>query len=967
VLITNRTVTPLVAGPVSATAVPGQPTLIDVYASIQYPVGDIVNVTSVGAASLGTVQITNGGVTYTPRPGTHGNDSFTYTIGDPQGNTATGVVHVLVNTPPTAPTLTITVPHDTIGVFSGRITGAFDPDGDSITFSHDQDGSSGSVSVGTNGLFTYVRTGGGVIQADSFTYKVSDSFTSSIGTVHLVPDNQPLANPVDDTVNLVHNYRGPVTINVLANDPYPRPDGSTPIGPFGDPLQLFIVPGSGHQYGDVRINPDNTITYTPHQRTINPDGSITYTVAPDLNGLVVADSFSYVLTDPIEGVSSSSASVRIIPADQAPATPRNFILLLSRESIGHAIAINPFTGQGFDAVTGSTSYAKDPLAPDPLAPNPALSPAIIPSPTTDADGDPLHLVGGNGATGGQVQVTSPTTYLYTPSAGTTDDTFYYAVADQYACSGLAKIHVHWVNDPPLLVPTITKATDQATQVVFPTPLQFFPVNPSGDIATTVSGDPMIGDLHSISYWFTASEAFDSGPVAVDAAHGVLHDFVDQNGLTPFAQPLSSPTPVQGANGRLVVFNPDGSFRFLSIVPEGAYTFTFQASDGFSTTDPITVHVYVGAFSGDFHHVYQFDVGKDLSLVPGSPPYSEFLLSNFTFPHQPVYAIGPMQVDRGNLTVVGTSLQTFNDGSAALVPVNPYFHDISSQGLNVLGPGESLPTGRVTFLRQLWDGIVPSPPATVVITVDATKSTTFTSSNGHAVTVSLGSGPGTLQYSGTRAGIGGPQPLDFPPGMSAQDFPEGFFAFDVEGLHPGDHVAITIVLQAGESVRSYWKFTNQYTPGGTPIATNWYDFTYDPATDTGAETHATNPSIPPNEIVLHFVDGGRGDEDGAANGRILDPGGPAFFSVNESGSNILAHFVTSESAGTALTPSPILLVPGRIIAPSTVLQPSSFASSVALSNLIALGGGDEDDRSPQDEDPFVDWTMPDSPCWVADAS
>jgi hypothetical protein len=45
---------------------------------------------------------------------------------------------------------------------------------------------------------------------------------------------------------------------------------------------------------------------------------------------------------------------------------------------------------------------------------------------------------------------------------------------------------------------------------------------------------------------------------------------------------------------------------------------------------------------------------------------------------------------------------------------------------------------------------------------------------------------------------------------------------------------------------------------------------------GAETHVTNPSIPPNEVVLHFVDGQTGDLDMTNDGTIVDPGAPAMF-------------------------------------------------------------------------------------------
>jgi hypothetical protein len=35
----------------------------------------------------------------------------------------------------------------------------------------------------------------------------------------------------------------------------------------------------------------------------------------------------------------------------------------------------------------------------------------------------------------------------------------------------------------------------------------------------------------------------------------------------------------------------------------------------------------------------------------------------------------------------------------------------------------------------------------------------------------------------------------------------------------------------------------------------------------------------DRVILHFVDGGRGDNDQSANGRIVDPGGPAVVSLD----------------------------------------------------------------------------------------
>ena len=50
----------------------------------------------------------------------------------------------------------------------------------------------------------------------------------------------------------------------------------------------------------------------------------------------------------------------------------------------------------------------------------------------------------------------------------------------------------------------------------------------------------------------------------------------------------------------------------------------------------------------------------------------------------------------------------------------------------------------------------------------------------------------------------------------------------------------------------------------------YEFTFDG--ETGAEFNG-------NEVILHFVDGKRGDSDLAANGVITDPGTPALRASN----------------------------------------------------------------------------------------
>ncbi|MDA2924300.1 hypothetical protein MYX65_06525 [Acidobacteria bacterium AH-259-L09] len=94
------------------------------------------------------------------------------------------------------------------------------------------------------------------------------------------------------------------------------------------------------------------------------------------------------------------------------------------------------------------------------------------------------------------------------------------------------------------------------------------------------------------------------------------------------------------------------------------------------------------------------------------------------------------------------------------------------------------------------------------------------------------------------------------------FPVGFFEFRVKGVGPAQSTTVTILLARIARVNTYWRF------GPTPDkpTPHWYEFLFDGT--TGAE-------ILSGGVVVHFVDGGRGDGDLTINGQIQDPGAPAY--------------------------------------------------------------------------------------------
>jgi hypothetical protein len=82
------------------------------------------------------------------------------------------------------------------------------------------------------------------------------------------------------------------------------------------------------------------------------------------------------------------------------------------------------------------------------------------------------------------------------------------------------------------------------------------------------------------------------------------------------------------------------------------------------------------------------------------------------------------------------------------------------------------------------------------------------------------------------------------------------------------VAVEIVLPGEQRLDTYYKFG----PTRDNQTAHWYEFLYDGT--TGAELIDNDGDGGIERIVLHLLDGERGDSDLAFNGTIVDPGGPA---------------------------------------------------------------------------------------------
>jgi hypothetical protein len=154
--------------------------------------GDALTVTAVTQAANGSVVIdaVTGNPLYTPNAGFSGSDSFTYTVSDGQGGTATATVDVTVNPavnhPPVAVNDSFSIGTNqplllTGGILLGNDT---DQDGDTLTLVSVQAAVNGTVAnVGASVTFTPTANYEG---AASFTYTISDGQGGSSTAIVMV-------------------------------------------------------------------------------------------------------------------------------------------------------------------------------------------------------------------------------------------------------------------------------------------------------------------------------------------------------------------------------------------------------------------------------------------------------------------------------------------------------------------------------------------------------------------------------------------------------------------------------------------------------------------------------------------------------------------------------------------------------------------------------------------------------------
>jgi len=396
--------------------------------------GDVLNVTGVGTPSNGTATLAadTGIVTYTPRADFAGADSFTYSVADGNGGTATGTVTISVSAvadQPMANPDAVVVAEDQAAIVDVRSNDG-DADNDPLTVQ--------TVTQPAHGVAAVVMSGpeagrvsytphADFFGTDSFTYTVSDGTSSATATVNVtvtsVNDAPATANDVATT-----SEESGVVVDVRLNDS--DADGD-----------VLTVTGVGTAANGTAA-------------LVGDTGSITYTPRADFVG---TDSFSYTVSDAKGGVATGTVTVSVSAVNDVPTAAADAVTVAEDQAVV------------FDVRSNDVDTDGDPLNVTVVTP-PAHGVAVLVMAGSDA---------------GKVS--------YTPNANFVGaDSFAYTVVDGNGGTATATVAVSVtaVNDSPAAADdNATTAQDTAT-LIDP---RLNDIDPDGDtVAVATLGSPANG-------------------------------------------------------------------------------------------------------------------------------------------------------------------------------------------------------------------------------------------------------------------------------------------------------------------------------------------------------------------------------------------------------------------------------------------------------------------------------------------
>jgi uncharacterized delta-60 repeat protein len=134
--------------------------------------------------------------------------------------------------------------------------------------------------------------------------------------------------------------------------------------------------------------------------------------------------------------------------------------------------------------------------------------------------------------------------------------------------------------------------------------------------------------------------------------------------------------------------------------------------------------------------------------------------------------------------------------------------------------------------------------------------------------------------------------DIPPPTGVV-LPVGAFEYVIDGVtSPDGSAVVNLYLPPGTAIDSFYKYGATWDDA----LYHWYEFDLDVSSNSGAEIFDEDGDTFSDRVVLHFVDGARGDSDLTRDGRIVDPGAPASAAGPQGGeiSGVVFHDVDGDS-------------------------------------------------------------------------
>ncbi|MCS6839199.1 MAG: Ig-like domain-containing protein [Roseiflexus sp.] len=228
--------------------------------------GDPIQVTLTSRPLSGTLTFnSDGSFIYVPNEGFIGADSFTYTASDGRLSAppTTVIIRVAPNQPPTAqPSGWTTTNRQTLTVPApGVLTGASDPDGDTLTATLVLSPTNGTLTLNPDGSFTYVPQRS-FVGVDTFQIAAFDGEDQSAPVEVRITVQKGNRPPTAQPSGWTTTNRQTLTV--------PAPGVLTGASdPDGELLTAVLI--SQPANGTLTLNPDGSFTYVPQRSFVGVD------------------------------------------------------------------------------------------------------------------------------------------------------------------------------------------------------------------------------------------------------------------------------------------------------------------------------------------------------------------------------------------------------------------------------------------------------------------------------------------------------------------------------------------------------------------------------------------------------------------------------------------------------------------------------------------------------------------------